>query len=169
MRKVLFAVVIVVLLAAPGLGEELKKDEGFRGIKWGTPFSEVDSQMVHVVTDPAFAHYRRRGDELKIGEASLLTLEYVFWQGKFFGVQMTMNEWENFNRVKDATIARFGKAHQPNRYIDEHFWFTNAMMMQVKYSRATNKGSVIMFSRDVENEKKHFDRDQAKLGAESGF
>jgi hypothetical protein len=36
-------------------------------------------------------------------------------------------------------------------------------------SRVTNKGSVIMFSRDVENEKKHFDRAQGKRGAESGF
>jgi hypothetical protein len=64
--------------------------DGFAGIKWGAEFSEVKSDMVELrsISDPAEPnvkikiYYTKKGDDLKMGEAQLDKMEYVFWGGE---------------------------------------------------------------------------------------
>lgn len=62
--------------------------DGFRGIKWGTDIRTLCG-MKYFRTDESYGGievYIRENDELKIGDATLERIEYVFWRGKFCAV-----------------------------------------------------------------------------------
>ena len=79
--------------------------DGFAGIKWGTEFSEVKSDMVESrsvanPTEPDVKikiYYTQKGDNLRMGESQLDKIEYGFFRGKFAEGCVTSTGPENFN------------------------------------------------------------------------
>jgi hypothetical protein len=64
---------------------------GFRGVKFGTPFSSF--QGLELVRDTgATKTYRKANDDLKIGEAQLEQIRYQFVEDKFMGVSLFTKE-----------------------------------------------------------------------------
>src|SRR5262245_11348985 len=125
MKRALYRTILAVVITILTVSSVLAQVDGFRGIKWGTEFSTVESQMEYVRTDPSFGgikFYRRLGDELKIGGADLVSIQYAFWQDKFCGVVIVIEGFTNFTAVKDAAFERYGPGRQPNRYIQRYYW-----------------------------------------------
>src|SRR5512137_2253389 len=79
--------------------------DGFAGIKWGTEFSEVKSDMVESrsisnPTEPNVkikSYYTKKADNLKMGDAQLDKIEYGFWKGIFGDVEITATGPEDFD------------------------------------------------------------------------
>ncbi len=81
---------------------------GFRGIKWGTPISELPG-MKHVSTDEDRVEtYFKEGDELRIGRAKVEKIGYQFWKGRFLGVEISAKESKNCGALREAVFETFG-------------------------------------------------------------
>ena len=164
---------LVVAVALFMVSSALAEIDGFRGLKWGTEFSTVESQMDYARTDPSYGgikFYQKVGDEMKIGGAQLQTLQYGFWQNKFCGVVITFEGYSNFTAVKDATFEKFGRGHQPNRYIQRYYWLNDpGASITIDYSEGLRRGRMYMSSKQISAEQKRFDQNRAKSGAETGF
>jgi hypothetical protein len=147
--------------------EPNSEPDGFAGIKWGTPFSEVKSDMVESrsISDPAEPnvkikiHYTQKGDPLKMGEAQLDKVEYVFWQGKFAEARINATGPENFDRLKTFLFEKFGTV---NKSQGAFFWDGSVTQIYLKYDGSAKPllltiSSTTMTSREV---KDLFDKDK---------
>jgi hypothetical protein len=165
----ILSVAVMLLMAFSVLAQA----DGFRGLKWGTEFSTVESQMEHVRTDPSYGGiklYRRLGDEMKIGGAELQSIQYGFWQNKLSNVVILFEGYTNFTSVRDSALEKFGRGSQPNRYIERYFWFNDPdATITIDYSEGLRKGRMYMSSKQITAEQKRFNEKRAKSGAESGF
>ena len=173
MKRALSVMILSVGISILTVSSVLAQVDGFRGIKWGMEFSPLESEMEYVSTDPSFGGiklYRKLGDELKIGGADLMSIQYGFWRDKFSIVVITFEGFTNFTGVKDAAFEKFGRGFQPNRYIQEYFWFNDpAATISVEYSEASRRGRMYMTSNQITAEQKRFNQNKAKSGAENGF
>ena len=86
--------------------------DGFRGIKWGSEISALKDMVCVMAMDNDVRRYARKRDVLKIGEAKLDYIEYEFWKGKFYLVDMGFQGTENWNNVRKEVFAIFGKAQR---------------------------------------------------------
>jgi len=172
-KRALAATILSVGITILTVSLVLAEADGFRGIKWGTEFSTLESQMEYVTTDPSYGgikFYKKLGDELKIGGADLMIIQYGFWQNKFCCVAIRFEGFTNFTGVRDAAFERFGRGYQPNRYIERYFWLNDpAATIMVEYSEASRRGNMHMQSKQITAEQKRFNENKAKGGAESGF
>jgi hypothetical protein len=66
-------------------------------------------------------YYRRRGDKMSIGDATLTELVYGFYKDQFSAVQAIAHAKDQ-RYLRDALVSQFGPGEQPNRYIDRWFW-----------------------------------------------
>jgi hypothetical protein len=124
MRKLQkWSVILALIVGILGCTEKSKpgfkpnsEPDGFTGIKWGAEFSEVKSDMVELrsTSDPAEPnvkikiYYTKKGDDLKMGEARLDKMEYVFWRGKFSEARINATGPENFDRLKKFLFEKYG-------------------------------------------------------------
>jgi len=112
--------------------------DGFAGIKWGTPFSEVKSEMAESrsISDPAEPnvkikiYYTQKGDPLEFGEAKLDKIEYVFWRGKFAEARISATGPENVDRLKKFLFEKYGMV---NKSQGAYFWDGSVTQIFLKY------------------------------------
>lgn len=81
---------------------------GFRDIKWETDIKNL-SDMRYLGGDNNVQFYEKKGDILKIGNAKLESLSYVFWKGKFAGIFADADR-RNCEPLREAIIKKFGEA-----------------------------------------------------------
>ena len=129
--------------------------DGFAGIKWGTEFSEVKSNMVesrNVInpTEPDVKikiYYTPKGDNLKMGEAQLDKIEYGFWKGKFAEVQITATGPENFNYLKKVLFEKYGTVDKPIQGL--YPWNGSVTRMALRYDEPTKTSSLTISSTKI--------------------
>jgi len=118
-----WSIILAILVAIFGCTQKStsgfksnSEPDGFAGIKWGTEFSETKSDMVELrsISDPAEPnvkikiYYTKKGDDLKMGEAQLDKIEYVFWREKFAEARISATGPENFDRLKIFCLTNMG-------------------------------------------------------------
>lgn len=81
--------------------------EGFRGSKWGAPYSEF-SDLKHYINTKintrTVKEYNRTGDDLEVSGLTAQQIRYIFSEGKLYGVGI------DFNNMKDAQWTALSKA-----------------------------------------------------------
>jgi hypothetical protein len=141
--------------------------DGFAGIKWGAEFSEVKSDMVELrsTNDPAEPnvkikiYYTKKGDDLKMGEAQLDKMEYVFWRGKFAEVRINTTGPENFDRLEKFLFEKYGTV---NKFQGAYSWDGSITRIALRYDEPTKPclltiGSTKLASQEV---KEIFEKDK---------
>ena len=81
--------------------------DGFRGVKWGTAFSDFSSMEETLggsILGREVAHYTKTGDDLRVGSLGASDIFYMFTEGKFRGVTV------EFSKMKDAQWNTLAKA-----------------------------------------------------------
>ena len=141
--------------------------DGFDGIKWGTPFSEVKSDMVESrsISDPAEPnvkikiYYTKKGDHLKMGEARLDKMEYVFWRGKFAEIRIAAIGAENFNQLKTFLFEKYGTV---NKSQGTFFWDGSITQIVLKYDEPPKPFLLTIASTNMASQevKEIFDKDK---------
>jgi hypothetical protein len=141
--------------------------DGFAGIKWGTPFVEVKSDMVEArsISDPAEPnvkikiYYIKKGDQLKLGEAQLDKMEYVFWRGKFAEARISATGPENFDRLKNFLFEKYGTA---NKSQGAYFWDGSVTQIFLKDAGAAKPFLLTIASTSIASQevKDIFDKDK---------
>ncbi len=138
--------------------------DGFAGIKWGTDFSEVKSDMVEsrsIVnpTEPDVKikiYYTKKGDNLKMGETQLDRTEYGFFRGKFAEAQITATGPENFSHLKKFLFEKYGTADKSTQGL--YSWNGPVTRMALRYDEST-KTSLLTISSTTLTFKEIFDKD----------
>ena len=109
MKRALYGVILSVAITILTVSSVLAQVDGFRGLKWGTEFSTVESEMEYKQTSKdGINYYRKLGDEMKIGKAELIELVYGFRENKFCSVLIAVKGQSNFEWLRDTTFERFG-------------------------------------------------------------
>ena len=138
--------------------------DGFAGIKWGTEFSEVKSDMIESrsianPTEPDVKikiYYTRKGDNLKMGEAQLDKMEYGFFRGKFADAQITITGPENFNHLKKFLFEKYGAVEKSTQGL--YSWNGPVTRIAMRYDEST-KTSLLTISSTTITFKEIFDKD----------
>ena len=114
--------------------------DGFRGIKWGAALKDL-KDMVPAPADPAMKNverYTRKADRMKMGEATILSVHYLFWRGRFMGAVVTATGNRNWLGLREAVFDRFGEGDQPNPYKEYYTWEGYRSSMVLQYNRVTD-------------------------------
>ena len=141
--------------------------DGSAGIKWGTEASEVKSDMVELrsISDPAEPnvkikiYYSRRGDNLKMGEAQLDNIEYVFWRGKFAEARIYATGPENFDHLKKFLFEKYGTV---NKFQGAYSWDGSVTQISLRYDNPGKTSLLIIASTKIASQevKDIFDKDK---------
>jgi hypothetical protein len=126
--------------------------DGFAGIKWGTEFTLVKSDMVESrsegdPTEPDVKikiYYTRKGDNLRTGEAQLDKIEYGFRRGKFAEVQIAAIGSENYDHLKKVLFEKYGSVDKPFQGVCA--WNGSVTQMFLRYDEATKTSSLTIAS-----------------------
>jgi hypothetical protein len=88
--------------------EGLKKlKEGFAGVKWGTPISEVKG-LSKLYQNKDVSYYANPDMGFKINETLLLQAIYGFYSGRFFAVYINIDTTEVFSKISDYMKSQYG-------------------------------------------------------------
>jgi len=160
MREIAKILLMALILIAANISIATDSPTGFRGLRWGTKFSTVQTELVHSRTNPSLGgieYYTRKNDEMTIAEGKLDGIEYGFWQDKFCAVKVYFSGSTNFSSVKGALIKKFGSATQPNDFIEAYFWLSfPEALINIGYDEVSEKGSFTMVSKEfTENAKQY--------------
>ncbi len=138
--------------------------DGFAGIKWGTEFSEVKSDMIESrsITNPTEPdvkikiYYTKKGDNLKMGEAQLDKMEYGFFRGKFAEVHIIAAGPENFDHLKKFLFEKYGTVEKSTQGL--YSWNGPVTRIALRYDES-NKTSLLTISSTTITFKEIFDKD----------
>jgi hypothetical protein len=138
--------------------------DGFSGIKWGTEFSEVKSDMVESrsianPTEPDVKikiYYTKKGDNLKMGEAQLDKIEYGFFRGKFAEVHITATGSENFNQLRKFLFEKYGTREKSTQGL--YSWNGPVTRIALRYEEPTQTCLLTISSTTI-TFKEIFDKD----------
>lgn len=147
--------------------------DGFRRIKWGTEFSTVEKDMKHIVTAPddnELKIYTKKDDELRIGGAQLESIEYHFWKGKFCAIKIYTKDIGNWLNLKKTTFEKFGTGFPKNDSTGEwYIWDGEITVVNLIYDKTSQKGYLVLVSKEISHQMEKAIEQKAKEGAEKGF
>ncbi len=167
-------VIFAFMVAIFGCGQQStspykanSEPDGFGGITWDTPFSEVKSDMVELrnTSDPAEPsvkikiYYTKKGDRLKMGAAQLDQIEYVFWRGKFAEVRISTSGPENFENLKQFLFEKYGTV---DKFQGAYSWDGSVTRITLRYDEPTKTSLLSIASTKIASEevKEIFDKDK---------
>lgn len=123
--------------------------DGFRGIKWGTPFSAHAKELTLVEKGKDENYYLRKGEKMSIGGAELKQLAYGYWKNQFVSVFIETLGVGNKSALLEAFRAQFGQGYKPNQFLDEYLWRGATTTMSVKCSPIGDKCKAFLFSTEL--------------------
>jgi hypothetical protein len=180
-----FGIILVGCFASTRPSAPRPDPEGFREIKWGTEISAL-KDMEEVEQDESsgkdLVWYRRKGDNLTIGEAKLENIFYLFWMGEFESVWIDVEGEENFETLKKELFERFGKPREsegsmknmgkrgrrersetePERVRGFYAWWGKSTEIWLSYSKDRHKGTLTMNSRKISEERRDYEKEKGR-------
>lgn len=164
---------MTILLSGICYADTFKNEpDGFRDLKWGSSFEDVKDNLTYVSTDPSFGGiniYTRNTDDLAIGSGNAQSIEYLYWQGKLYGIYIKMTGYSNWYGIHSALTERFGNGYKPNRYMDNYIWFGDKTLIQSEYREIGDKGKISFISKIVSNQAQSWNKEKAREGSAVGF
>ncbi len=117
--------------------------DGFNGIKWETKLSTLEG-MKHLRKDNSYGgvyFYLKEKDPFKLGNGKLESVQYGFWQEKFYTGMVMTQGLENFNVMKEAVFGKFGEGAKPFRNKEEYLWVGRNAVMALRYDEYSKVGT----------------------------
>ena len=98
--------------------------DGYNGIKYGTDISTLKNMQYEKV-DPNKSNvtvYAREGDVLTLGNASLKSIEYGFFGGRFLTVIIKVADLFNYIVLKESVFEKFGQGIEFDQFSERYYW-----------------------------------------------
>ena len=167
MKTELFASLIVILLVVPQATYAFQNEpDGFRGIKWESNIESIPNMIFTSNGLPAGEKlYIRKNDKLKIGDAVLQNIFYIFYKGKFLGVYIGYKSFANFNRLKDTLFQQYGAGGQYNEFLEKYHWRGKRVDIFLDYNSISEEGSIIYSFKPLAEAEKAAEKEKTKEGA----
>lgn len=161
MRKIAVVAILVMGLVSLEMAFAFQNEpEGFRGLKWGDPPGEdmIDERKHKDNAD--WVWYDRSEEFLQVGKATLWSISYGFYKGKFFYVSiLTAHDYEH---LKDVLILKFGRGVWKPPVTS---WFGDTTTVKLEQSGVWEGGVLVIYSTAICLEKQRDER--AKTEAEA--
>lgn len=88
---------------------------GFRGVGWGdAPKADMQLVQQEELAGKTVAIYRRASEQMKIGKAELLQVEYTFLEDRFIQAEAVTGKSRNGQELRRIITARYGKPMAPD-------------------------------------------------------
>ena len=158
MKKLCIAI-LIVLIATAAMAESAG---GFRDIPWGSSLAELSAKGLEKipvpkgVTSPTES-FRRKSDELKIGEAAVEGISYNFLNGRLYSVTIDFSGYDNMLRVMAYCEKHFGKntgsmVKEMERFVSFGSPATGALLYYqfARHAFFVRYGRLFVYSRDMD-------------------
>jgi hypothetical protein len=139
---------LILLLPAVSFGFQNEPD-GFRGVKWETPFSAVKESVRFVEEDDGIKFYSKKGDSLRIGNTNVSIIKYGFYQDKFYMVQIFYEGNTNAASLKEYLFKEYGEGQEKKSVEAEakfYGWGGYTTMILYKFYEQSKEGRVVFSS-----------------------
>ncbi len=175
-RILLTAVVVAFLLTLSSVAVSVAEEvDGFRGMKWGTPISEIERTNKLVMRQDdgkdKFVFYSMVNDNLRFGGVNAVSIRYFFWKNKFAGVVIVTTGELDFNVLKVATDEKFGLGITGIGPSGEEIngWDGEVTVVSLSYDRISRKGKLVIFSKMINELKEELEAEKAGRKVERDF
>jgi len=160
---IVFSLLLIGCFAPVRPSKQSLVPDGFRGIKWGTEISTL-TDMEKVEQEESsnndLVWYKRKGDKLAIGKASLKGIFYGFWMGNFESVWIDFEGDDNFESLKKELFEQFGKVRESVK--EFYAWGGKDTEMSLSYSRDRRNGILSIDSIKFSEERRAYDKQKEK-------
>lgn len=163
---------IIVMLPATSLYAEVV--DGFRGVTCGDSFDNWKKEMIpdsQKGDEDNRKSYRRKDDPLKIGNATLSNIFYIFSEGKFEAAYIAAEGYLSCASLKEESFAKFGKnPDKPNRFpVERYIWNCGSVKVRFNYKEMSEECNLSVFCWDIVKEQEAKKKEKTKEGAKIGF
>lgn len=123
--------------------------DGFKGMRWGSPLSELQRTKKLVLTKESDASgeslYALQNESLRFGKATLTGISCSFNQDRLQGVILLFAGANNFAAVKTEATARFGESRKIEQKGEEMYtWAGEITSTVLSYNRGSQSGFLFM-------------------------
>jgi hypothetical protein len=122
--------------------------------------------MVLILVEEGDKFYSKKNDKLKIGEADLEYVVYVFYENKFYGVDILCKGINNYNKIKETLIKTYGKRYIKGNITEKYVWLGDNVSIVLTYDDVSKEGSLVYMYMPIKREKDRDDQLKAKSGAD---
>jgi len=106
MKKLAIATLIILAVVINTAFAFQNEPDGFRDLKWGDPPTGDMRYQLSIQGDKI---YNRADDKMQLGNVKLTTINYFFYQGRFYVVDLWFDGKENYDLVKTLCRGMFGE------------------------------------------------------------
>jgi hypothetical protein len=147
----IFLAIISVFVVIPVFAFQNEPD-GFRGIEWAANISALTDMLI-VESGKDSEYYCRKNDKMKIGDADIDQISYGFYKNRFYVVLVEYHGFLNFTKLKTILLEQYGKPDQPNRLMENYFWFGGTVDIYFDYNEIFKKGYIYYSFRPIQQER----------------
>lgn len=131
--------------------------DGFKGIKWGKDISTVQG-MFYVRSHLQIENkaYIRKNGNPEIDDVRADSIIYYFWADKFYMALVEISGYENFLRIKDTFLEKYGSQEplefaqtEPQESMIAYGWQGPKTKIFLHYSKPLNMTSIKIMSVEV--------------------
>ncbi|MGD2126470.1 MAG: hypothetical protein PVG99_10340 [Desulfobacteraceae bacterium] len=144
----------MLLFPLPSISSAFQDEPShFRGIKWGINVNDIPGLKFLVGYEEAKS-YQRRNDKMRMGDAKIDSVSYIFYKDKFCSVYIGFRGRLNFQKIKEILIERHGEPHRPNETMETYIWRGDVVDIAFRYKEEiSKKGSLIYWFKPIMQEK----------------
>ena len=143
---------------------------GFRGIEWNIDIDTIKEKkgLVFYGIQGLFETFIIQNDNMKIGDANLSILGYCFWKGRFAKIDIIVNNFLDYQKLKNHVFYTFGHAEKFDK--DSYFWRGKKTLMFLRdFDKDKKIGLVSMSSAEIVHEIEQYMKKNSAKGSNSGF
>ncbi len=180
---ILFSIFLTGCIASPRPSKPSSDPDGFRGVKWETSISTLKDMEKFEQDKSASSDlvlYKRKGDPLKIGNAKLKNIFYLFWMENFYSVWIDFEGDENYEILKKELFQRLGEAPGSDEFAKEthkrpdgkpseireaegfYAWWGRTTEVVLTYSKERHNGNLSVKSTKLAEEKRAYEKQKKK-------
>lgn len=176
----ILSAILAIFLCWPNSlrAERWKAPDNFRGIKFGTPFEEVNKMLGNQLAPKGSEGFINHWSLKSSIAAVAVDITYLFVAGSFQGVSISFNS-NYWTDIRDALIERYGGPSATDyERLQNPFgmeivgevliWFDEQSLFGIaanQYSGTTKKGLLLIATRVVAKASEEHRKEKAKEGA----
>jgi len=132
------------------------RKNGLKNIEWNSRLSHL-SGMEPKSIDSGFkdvVEYVRPQDALKLGDIDLTSVVYAFWRDSLYTISIWTEGQENFNALRSAAFAQFGKGGRIDGSNERYLWTNDTTDVMLKYTGEGRYGLLWMRCKELDRKMK---------------
>jgi hypothetical protein len=166
MKYLLLCCALLIAFASQSQSlKALDEKNGFRTLHFGDGIAALPNAKLTETGKNGVKYYQRTDENLHIGTANLKKITYGFYKGKFFFVLIQTPGLTDSRALRAALESQYGKGYQSNEYIEEYYWFGEAVTMSYDENSINGSAKIIITSISISKEEEEDGKAAAKKAA----